>query len=110
MRKHIRLIGTMSASVEHYFKALQFLKNNWDRFSFMDMISNYYPLHRINEAMERMRTWQEVKPALTFTGDCTKIRAKTAIASARGMLVGYSYSSVLTSSTACSRSWSDGSQ
>ena len=68
VRKHIRLIGTMSASVEHYFKALQFLKNNWDRFSFMDMISNYYPLHRINEAMERMRTWQEVKPALTFTG------------------------------------------
>ena len=42
--------------------------------------------------------------------DCTKIRAKAAIASAQGLPVGCSYSSVLTSSTACSRSWSDGSQ
>ena len=67
MRKHIRLIGTSSASLEHYYKGLQFLKNNWDRFPFMDMISSHYPLHRINEAMDRMRTWQEVKPALTFT-------------------------------------------
>ena len=67
VRKHIRLIGNMSASVEHYYKALQFLKNNWDRFTFMDMISNHYPLQRINEAMERMSTWQEVKPAISFT-------------------------------------------
>jgi threonine dehydrogenase-like Zn-dependent dehydrogenase len=66
VRKHIRLIGTLSASVAHYFKALQFLKHNRDRFAFIDLISNHYPLQRINEAMERMRTWQEVKPALTF--------------------------------------------
>ena len=66
VRKHIRLIGTLSASVVHYYKALQFLKHNRDRFAFMDLISNHYPLQRINEAMERMRTWQEVKPALTF--------------------------------------------
>jgi len=43
VRKHIRLIGTMSASAEHYFKALQFLKNNWDRFSFMDFIPTVSP-------------------------------------------------------------------
>jgi L-iditol 2-dehydrogenase len=67
VRKHIRLIGNMSASLEHYYKALQFLKNNWDRFTFMDMISNHYPLQRINEAMERMSTWEEVKPAISFT-------------------------------------------
>ena len=64
--KHIRLYGSLSASAEHYFKALQFIKGNWDRFSFMDMISNHYPLSRINEAMQRMGTWEEVKPAVTF--------------------------------------------
>ncbi len=66
VRKHIRLYGTLSASVEHYYKALQFLKQNWDRFPFMDLISNYYPFEKINDAMARMETWQEVKPALTF--------------------------------------------
>jgi Zn-dependent alcohol dehydrogenase len=30
------------------------------------MISNHYPLERINDAMQAMRDWREVKPVLTF--------------------------------------------
>ena len=53
--------------MEHYYRALRFLEDNWDRFSWMDMISSTYPLERIGEAMERMRAWQEIKPAITFS-------------------------------------------
>ena len=67
VRKHVRIIGSLSASVEHYYRALRFLEDNWDRFSWMDMISSTYPLERIGEAMERMRAWQEIKPAITFS-------------------------------------------
>jgi hypothetical protein len=56
------------------------------------------------------RRKRSMQPAANVTWDCTKIRAKAAIASAQGLSVGCSYSSVLTSSTACSRSWRDGSQ
>jgi threonine dehydrogenase-like Zn-dependent dehydrogenase len=64
--KHAEIIGNSSGSVRHYYRALQFIKNNPDRFSWMDMISNRYPLERINDAMQAMREWREVKPVLTF--------------------------------------------
>ena len=65
-RKHVRIIGSISASVEHYHRALQFIAHNWERFSWMDMISNRYPLEGINDAMERMQRWEEIKPAIVF--------------------------------------------
>ena len=65
-RKHLRIIGSISASVEHYYRALQFIANNWERFSWMDMISNRYPLEGINEALQRMQRWEEIKPAIIF--------------------------------------------
>jgi threonine dehydrogenase-like Zn-dependent dehydrogenase len=66
VRKHVNIIGNASGSVRHYYRALQFIKNNSRRFSWHDMISNHYPLEQINEAMEGMRAWKEVKPAITF--------------------------------------------
>ena len=56
----------MSGSVEHYHRALQFIANNWERFSWNDLISNEYPLERINEAVEGMQAWREIKPAIVF--------------------------------------------
>ena len=66
VRKNARIIGTASAAVQHYHRALQFLQHNRERFDWMEMISNHYPLERINEAIDRMRTWEEIKPAITF--------------------------------------------
>ena len=65
-RKHVRIIGSISASVEHYHRALQFIAHNWERFSWMDMISNRYPLEGINDAIGRMQRWEEIKPAIVF--------------------------------------------
>ena len=66
VRKHARIIGTASAGVQHYHRALQFLSHHADRFDWMQMISNRYPLDRINEAIEGMRRWEEIKPVITF--------------------------------------------
>ncbi len=67
-RKHVRIIGSISASVAHYHRALQFIAHNWERFTWMDMISNRYPIDEINEAMVRMQRWEEIKPAIVFGG------------------------------------------
>ena len=64
--KHCTLIGNMSGVTEHYYRALQFMKNHWDTIPWMDMISNHYPIEQINVAMAKMKKWEEVKPALTF--------------------------------------------
>jgi L-iditol 2-dehydrogenase len=68
VRKHARIVGTASAAVQHYHRALQFVRHHADRFDWMAMISGHYPLERINEAMERMQRWEEIKPAITFDG------------------------------------------
>jgi threonine dehydrogenase-like Zn-dependent dehydrogenase len=66
IRKHARVIGTASAAVQHYHRALQFLVHNADRYDWMAMISNRYPLAQINQALERMQRWEEIKPVITF--------------------------------------------
>ena len=62
VRKHARIIGTASASVQHYHRALQFLSHHADHFDWMAMISNHCPLDRINEALAGMQRWEEIKP------------------------------------------------
>jgi L-iditol 2-dehydrogenase len=54
MFKQVTLIGSLGASVEHYWKALEFLRLNRHRFNWDDMLSNQYPLERINDAFETM--------------------------------------------------------
>jgi D-arabinose 1-dehydrogenase-like Zn-dependent alcohol dehydrogenase len=62
--KNIEIVGVLSASVPHYYKAMQFLKNNRNRFSFSDLISNVYKLEDINRALESMSQLKEIKPAI----------------------------------------------
>ena len=45
----------MSGVTEHYYRALQFMKNHWTAIPWMDMISNHYPLEQINVAMDKMK-------------------------------------------------------
>ncbi|MDP2728386.1 MAG: zinc-binding dehydrogenase, partial [Dehalococcoidia bacterium] len=62
--KMISVVGLLSGAIPHYYKALQFLKNNWQRFPFTDMISNVYSLDQVNQALKSMDAFQEVKPAI----------------------------------------------
>ncbi len=60
----LEIIGVLSAYVPHYYKAMQFLKNNWKRFPFSDLISNTYTLDQVNQALQSMAELKEIKPAL----------------------------------------------
>lgn len=63
-RKHAKIIGSWSADISHYWKGLQFMARNKDRYDFDLMISNSYKLNDINEAMENMRAFREIKPLI----------------------------------------------
>ena len=62
--RNIDIIGIAGAAVPHFYKAMQFLQNNQQRFSFLDLISNTYRLEEANSAIESMARLQEIKPAI----------------------------------------------
>jgi D-arabinose 1-dehydrogenase-like Zn-dependent alcohol dehydrogenase len=66
VEKQLTVLGVMSGDTDHYYKALQFLCHNRDRFTFHDMLSNRYRLDQINEALEAMRAFREVKPVVVM--------------------------------------------
>jgi L-iditol 2-dehydrogenase len=66
VEKQLSVFGVMSGNTDHYYKALTFLEHNRERFSFEDMLSNRYRLEQINDALEAMRGFREVKPVVVF--------------------------------------------
>jgi D-arabinose 1-dehydrogenase-like Zn-dependent alcohol dehydrogenase len=62
--RNLGIIGVAAATVAHFYKALQFLQNNQQRFSFLDFISNTYRLEDANTALTSMARLQEIKPAI----------------------------------------------
>ncbi len=60
----IALLGLSETNTIGYYKALQFLQHNRNRFTFEDMLSNRYRLDQINDALEAMRAFREVKPVV----------------------------------------------
>ena len=65
--KHAQLIGTLSGSVAHYARGLEFIDHHRDRFRWSDMISNHYRLDNINDAFLGMQALTEIKPAIDFS-------------------------------------------
>ncbi|MGC0367567.1 L-iditol 2-dehydrogenase [Rhodococcus sp. 27YEA15] len=64
LAKHLTVIGSLSAHIRHYHRALEFIRHNAERFDWNLMLSNTYPLTDIMTAMERMQTWDEIKPVI----------------------------------------------
>ena len=48
MLKHLEVIGNGSASISHFYKAIQFIKNKRNRYNFADIITNKYRLDQAN--------------------------------------------------------------
>jgi threonine dehydrogenase-like Zn-dependent dehydrogenase len=62
--KSLTVIGSCSASATHFYKALQFIKNNRHKYPFADIVSNKYRLEEVNEALEKMKQLLEIKPVI----------------------------------------------
>lgn len=64
MQKHLQVIGNASATIGHYFKALQLILNRRNKYPFADIVTNKYSLDQINEAIAAMKKGQEIKPVV----------------------------------------------
>jgi D-arabinose 1-dehydrogenase-like Zn-dependent alcohol dehydrogenase len=62
--KQLRILGSLSGRAKAYWKALDFIAVHRSDIPFERMISNHYPLDEVNTAMERMKSYEEIKPVI----------------------------------------------
>jgi L-iditol 2-dehydrogenase len=62
--KCLTIIGSASAAIPHYYRALKFIKNRRTKYPFADIVTTKYPLERINDALVSMETGKEIKPVI----------------------------------------------
>jgi threonine dehydrogenase-like Zn-dependent dehydrogenase len=68
LQKNMTVYASMSANISHWYKGLQFVKNNRHKYPFADMITAKFSLNQANEAIEYMRKGKGIKPVIDFTG------------------------------------------
>jgi threonine dehydrogenase-like Zn-dependent dehydrogenase len=66
--KGLTVVGSVSAHIVHFYKALQFIKTNRDKYPFGDVVSGKYRLEDINEALANMASGKEIKPVIDNRG------------------------------------------
>jgi threonine dehydrogenase-like Zn-dependent dehydrogenase len=66
VKKNINVIGSFSGDPRSYSLALQFIDRRQGEFPFDRMITGRYALGEVNEAMARMKRYEEIKPVITF--------------------------------------------
>jgi L-iditol 2-dehydrogenase len=64
MQKYMEIIGSSSATISHYYKALQFIKNKRKKYAFADIVTHKFHLDQLNEAVTSMAKGQEIKPVI----------------------------------------------
>jgi threonine dehydrogenase-like Zn-dependent dehydrogenase len=66
--KGLTIVGSVSAHIVHFYRALQFIKTNRSKYPFSEIISGTYKLEDINLALENMASAKEIKPAIDNRG------------------------------------------
>jgi D-arabinose 1-dehydrogenase-like Zn-dependent alcohol dehydrogenase len=64
--KSVRVIGSWSGDITHYWKALEFMRSAREEVDFDLMFGDPYALDEVNVAMERMRALEDIKPVIEF--------------------------------------------
>ena len=64
MQKHLQVIGNASATIGHYYTALQLIKNRRNKYPFAEIVTNKYKLDQLNEAVAAMKRGSEIKPVV----------------------------------------------
>jgi L-iditol 2-dehydrogenase len=66
--KGLTVVGSVSAAIPHFYKALQFIKNKREKYPFADIITTKYRLEQINDALANMASGMEIKPVIDNRG------------------------------------------
>jgi len=62
--KNILITGVRTAAPHHTWRAMEFLKRHRATFDWESVITSVQSLEQINDAFQRMSTWEEIKPAI----------------------------------------------
>ncbi len=62
--KGLDIIGSMGATIPHYYKALQFVKTKREKYPFGVIVTNKYSLEQATEALTGMESGKEIKPVI----------------------------------------------
>jgi L-iditol 2-dehydrogenase len=66
--KGLTIVGSVSAAIPHFYKALQFIKNKRTKYPFADIVTTKYRLEQINDALANMASGKEIKPVIDNRG------------------------------------------
>jgi L-iditol 2-dehydrogenase len=64
VHKSLTVFGNFSGAIQHFYKALQFVKHKRTKYPFADIVSTKYRLEQINDALANMASGQEIKPVI----------------------------------------------
>jgi L-iditol 2-dehydrogenase len=62
--RQLTVAGTMSGDIPHYYRALAFLADHSDRFSFGDLLGSRFSLDQVGDALAGMESMREIKPVI----------------------------------------------
>lgn len=63
--RQLTVSGTMSGDISHYYKALNFLNDHQDRFSFTDLLGSRNSLTEVAKALDALESMKEMKPIIS---------------------------------------------
>lgn len=66
--KGLTVIGGSGASIPHYYKALQFIKNKRNKYPFADIVTHEFVLEDIMKAYDVMASAEAIKPVIDNRG------------------------------------------
>ncbi|MDO4176391.1 MAG: zinc-binding dehydrogenase [Bacillota bacterium] len=64
LNKQLTMIGSGSADIRHFYKALKFMESHWDKYPFELICSGTYALEDAYEALENMKAGKEIKACI----------------------------------------------
>lgn len=66
VHRNLRVVGSLAGGAKDYWAAMEFIRRHKDALPFDRLLSNHYPLERVNDALAAMKRQEEVKPVVTF--------------------------------------------
>lgn len=64
--KGLDIVGASGASIPHYYKALQFIRNKKNKYPFADIVTHKFSLEEIMRAYEVMASGEAIKPVIDY--------------------------------------------
>lgn len=62
--RQVNIMGSWSADISHYWKALEFVKRTAGKYDFSKMTTSQYSLENATEALQRMGSYADIKPVV----------------------------------------------